>query len=38
MQVFFNNFTVYGDKKDHLGQLQNLLKKCKRNGISFNPD
>jgi hypothetical protein len=36
MLVFLNNYSVYDDKKDHLGQLQNFLEKCKRNGISFN--
>jgi hypothetical protein len=38
MQVFFDDFSVYGDKKDHLEQLQKCLEECKLNGISFNPE
>jgi hypothetical protein len=26
MQVFFDDFSVYGDKKDHLEQLQKCLE------------
>ncbi len=37
MQVFLDNFSVYGDKKDHLDQLQKCLEECKRNDISHNP-
>jgi hypothetical protein len=38
MQVFLNNFNIYGTKKNHLGQLQKCLEECKWNGISFfNP-
>jgi len=37
MQVFLDDFNVYGDKKDHLNQLQKCLEECKRNGISHNP-
>ncbi len=37
MQVFLNNFSVHGDKKDHLDQLQKCLEECKRNAISHNP-
>ncbi len=36
MQVFLDNFSVYGSKKDHLGQLQKCLKDCRWNVISFN--
>jgi hypothetical protein len=28
MQIFLDNFSVYGTKKDHSGQLQNCLEKC----------
>ncbi len=34
MQVNLDNFSAYGSKKDHLGQLQKFLEECKRNGIS----
>jgi hypothetical protein len=27
MQVFLDDFSVYGDKKDHLEQLQIMLKR-----------
>jgi hypothetical protein len=37
MQVFLDNFNVYGSKKDHLGQLQKCLEECRQNGISLNP-
>jgi hypothetical protein len=36
MQVFMDNFSVYGSKKDHLGQLQKRLEESRRNGISLN--
>jgi hypothetical protein len=36
MQVFLDNFSVYGSKKDHLGRLQKCLEECRRNGISLN--
>jgi len=36
MQVFLNDFSVYGDKKDHLEQLQKCLEKCRLNGINLN--
>jgi hypothetical protein len=36
MQVFLGNFSVYGSKRDHLGQLQKCLEKCRWNGISLN--
>jgi tetrahydromethanopterin S-methyltransferase subunit H len=36
MQVFLNDFSVYGDKEDHLGQLKKILENFKRNGISLN--
>jgi hypothetical protein len=37
IQVFLDNFNVYGSKKDHLGQLQKCLEECRQNGISLNP-
>jgi hypothetical protein len=37
MQVFLDDFSVYGNKKDHLEQLQKNLKECRLNGISLNP-
>ncbi len=37
MQVFLDDFNVYGDKKDHLEQLQKFLEECRLNGISLNP-
>jgi len=36
MQVFLDDFSVYGSKKDHLGQLQKCLEECRRNDINFN--
>jgi hypothetical protein len=36
MQVLLDDFSVYGDKKDHLEQLQKCLEECRLNGISFN--
>ncbi len=36
MQVFLDDFSVYGSKKDHLGQLQKCLEECRQNDISFN--
>ncbi len=38
MQVFLDDFSVYGSKKDHLGQLQKCLEKCRQNSISLNPE
>jgi len=38
MQVFLDDFNVYGDKKDHLEQLQKCLEKCRLNGINLNPE
>jgi hypothetical protein len=35
MQVFLDDFSVYGDKKNHLEQLQKCLKECELNCISF---
>jgi hypothetical protein len=37
MQVFLDDVSVYGDKKDHLEQLQKCSEECRLNGISFNP-
>ncbi len=36
MQVFLVDFSVYGDKKDHLEQLQKCLEECRLNRINFN--
>jgi hypothetical protein len=36
MQVFSDDFSVYGNKKIHLEQLQKCLEECKLNGISLN--
>jgi hypothetical protein len=36
MQIFLDDFYVYGDKKDHLEQLQKCLEKCSLNGIRLN--
>jgi hypothetical protein len=36
MQVFLDDFSVYGSKKDHLGQLQKCLEEWRRNGINLN--
>jgi hypothetical protein len=36
MQVFLDDFSVCGSKKDHLGQLQKCLEECKQNGINLN--
>jgi hypothetical protein len=36
MQVFLDDFNVYGNKKVHLEQLQKCLEECKLNGISLN--
>ncbi len=37
MQVFLDDSSVYGDKKDHLEQLQKCLEECRPNGINLNP-
>jgi hypothetical protein len=36
MQIFLDDFNIYGDKKDHLEQLPKCLEKCRLNGISLN--
>ncbi len=36
MQVFLGDFSVYGEKKDHLEQLQKCLEECRLNEISLN--
>jgi len=36
MQVFLDDFSVYGNKKFHLEQLQKCLEECRLNGISLN--
>jgi hypothetical protein len=37
-QVFLNDFSIYGSKKYHLGQLQKCLEECRRNGMNINPE
>jgi hypothetical protein len=37
MQVFLDDFSVYGNKEDHLQQLQKCLEECRVNGINLNP-
>ncbi len=36
MQVFLDDFNIYGDKKNHLKQLQKCLEEHRLNGISLN--
>jgi hypothetical protein len=36
MQVFLDDFSVFGNKSDHLVQLQKRLQECRENGISFD--
>ncbi len=38
MQVFLYDFRVFGNKNDHLVQLQKYLQECHENGISFNQE
>jgi hypothetical protein len=37
MQVFLDDFSVYGQKEDHLSHLKKCMTQCRNNGISFNP-
>jgi hypothetical protein len=37
MEVFLDDFIVYGNKENHLQQLQKCLEECRVNGISLNP-
>jgi hypothetical protein len=36
MQVFFDDFSVYGNKKSRLEQLQKCLEECRLTGININ--
>jgi hypothetical protein len=36
MQVFLDDVSIYGDKKDHLEQLQKGLEEHRLNGINLN--
>jgi hypothetical protein len=36
MQVFLDDFNVYGNKKVHLEQLQKCLEECRLNEININ--
>jgi hypothetical protein len=38
MQLFLDNFSVYGQKKNHLNHLNKCMIQHKNNGISFNPE
>ncbi len=38
MQVFIDDFIVYGHKKEHLNHLKKCMIQCKNNGISVNPE
>jgi hypothetical protein len=38
MQVFLGDFSVYGDKKNHMEQLQKCLEECRLNEIILNPE
>jgi hypothetical protein len=37
MQVFLNDFNVYGQQEEHLNHLKKCTTQCKNNGISFIP-
>jgi len=37
MQVFKDDFNVYGQKEEHLNHLKKSLTQCGNNGISLNP-
>ncbi len=37
MQVFWDHFSVYGNKENHLQQLQKCSEECHVNGINLNP-
>jgi hypothetical protein len=38
MQVFLDDFSVYGDKKNHLELFFKCLEECRLNGICLNPE
>ena len=37
MQVFLDDFTVYGTRKDHLHRLRLCLDHCRTTRLSLNP-
>ena len=37
MQVFHDDFAVYGARADHLGHLRLCLEQCRSARLSFNP-
>jgi hypothetical protein len=37
MQVFLNDFNVYGQKEEHVNHLNKCMTQCRNNGISLNP-
>jgi len=37
MQVFLDDFSVYGHKEEHLNHLKKCMTQCRNNDISLNP-
>jgi hypothetical protein len=37
MQVFLDDYSVYGQKEDHFNHFKKCMTQCKNNGITFNP-
>jgi hypothetical protein len=38
MQVFIDDFSIYGQKEKHLNHLKKCMIRCRNNGINFNPE
>lgn len=38
MQIFLDNFSMYGSHQDHLKQLELCFKRCREGGVSLNPE
>lgn len=38
MQVFLDDFSVFGERKEHLTQLRLCLERCREGGVSLNPE
>ncbi len=38
MKIFLDDFTVYSDMESHLQNLKLCFQKCRKYGISMNPD
>jgi hypothetical protein len=36
MQVFFDDFSVYGHKEKHFNHFKKCMTQCRNNGINFN--